>query len=930
MKQKTKKFWLSCLSFVMMLGIVAGSIIPSYADTATVGRSDDTIQYSTYFPGSDYVTQRYTIGDKIAYCIEPLKSGLPNGTYETFTITSAENPLLIKIFCNGYGGINDITKKYFGDNDEYRYLCTHIALGYAYTGSIAGITPQQMVDSGIYAFIQECAVSNYTGSALCCTGGPNLQIVAMRGDGVYDVEDYDIKVVKIDSETALAQGDAKLQGAVYGLYARADIMNPLDPTGLPLAPAGTLLSQSTTDASGVAYFDGLLPGSYYVKEITPSVGYMLDPTEYDVNITAVGEADPVTGEIEVVVDNPIITSKEQVKKQPFQIIKAGFDGEDTDAVPLVSGFSAYLKSKITLNADGSYNFEGANAVQITADGGTVLYTDDTGYAQSAPMPYGTYVIREVDIPDGYFECEPFEVTITEHKPTEPQTWRIIINEEIEAKLKIVKMDSTTGKSILMENIEFKIFDITNNEYVVQYTTYPTVTEHTTFKTDSEGYLILPQPLELGEYRIEEVSAPTNYILDTNYPTVVVGSSATFETDDVTGEVYIPVEYQNTPAMGRVELTKTGPTLTAYENGKFVWEEKGLVGAEFEVYAVGDILTHDMQLDENGERTKYYSDGDLVGTIVTDADGKGVLENLPLGNYRMIETKAPVGYIIDTTPIEFSVEFVDDSTPIIEITKSILNDKQDVVVDVTKKITGSTVNLAGATFELYAEDDIVNYEGTVIVNAGDKIATGTSASNGKVNFGLDLPFGVSYKIVETSAPAGYTMSDEEFTFTATLPDNSTDESVTYSKVFYNDGPVPETPKPPTPTPRYGLLRISYDENTWKRNNYQTEDSGEDGYSVVLATEDVAEEDNNGVNAYIIVGIAVVVCAGGFVLLYLRKRKKVKLNPDEYMTAKLGETTILTNIENTLGEAVEAPSVEAVKEVNTLFIEQSLEESKNEEA
>ncbi len=899
MKQKTKKFWLSCLSFVMMLGIVAGSVLPTYADTAEVNRSDAEIQYSTYFPGSTYRTQRYTINGEIAYCIEPLKSGLPNGTYESFTITSAENPLLIKIFCNGYGGVNDITQKYFGDNDEYRYLCTHIALGYAFTGSIAGITPQQMVDSGIYAFIQECAMSDYTGTAICCTGGPNLQIIAMFGEGETTPGGvYDIKIVKIDSETALAQGDAKLQGAVYGLYARADILDPRDDTGQTvLAPAGSLIMQATTDASGVCGFSNLPPGSYYVKEITPSVGYMIDPTEYNVNITAVpgSTVDIVTGEVEVVVDNPVITSREQVKKQPFQIIKAGFDGEDTDAVPLVSGFSAYLKSRLTLNADGTYNFEGANAVPLAQDGSTVMYTDATGYAKSAPLPYGTYVIREVDVPDGYFECEPFEVTVTEHKPTEPQTWRIIINEEIEAKLKITKMDSTTGKSILLENIEFKIFDITNNQYVVQYTTYPTVTEHTTFKTDSEGYLILPQPLELGEYRIEEVSAPPNYILDTNYPTVVVGSSATFEKDETTGEMFIPVEYQNTPAMGRVELTKTGPTLTAFENGKFVWEEKGLVGAEFEVYAVGDILTHDMQLDANGERTKYYSDGDLVGTIVTGADGKGVLEDLPLGNYKMIETVAPVGYILDDTPIEFSVEFVDDSTPIIEITQSILNDKQDVVVDVTKKITGTSYNLAGAKFELSAESDIVNYEGTVIVNAGDVIATGTSASDGKVNFGLDLPFGVDYKIVEISAPAGYTMSDEEFTFTATLPNNSTDESVTYSKVFYNDGPVPKTPTPDKPdTPaRYGLLRISFDENTWRRNNWQTEDSGEEGYSVVLATEDAVEKETNGLMIYAIIGTVGIVSVGGVILLYLRKKKQLK-----------NATSETVNIEDTLGKAVEA--------------------------
>ena len=124
-----------------------------------------------------------------------------------------------------------------------------------------------------------------------------------------------IQIFKVDKETgkAVPQGDAKLEGAVYGLYARENIVHPDGKTGV-IFKAGDLVATLTTDAKGACSIDNLYLGKYYVKEITPSEGYLLDEEEHDVVCDYEGDLIP-----QVLRST---TSKEQVIKQPFQLIKA--------------------------------------------------------------------------------------------------------------------------------------------------------------------------------------------------------------------------------------------------------------------------------------------------------------------------------------------------------------------------------------------------------------------------------------------------------------------------------------------------------------------------------------------------------------------------------------------------------------------------------
>ena len=136
------------------------------------------------------------------------------------------------------------------------------------------------------------------------------------------------------------------------------------------------------------------------------------------------------------------------------------------------------------------------------NGATEIFTDEKGYACSIPLPFGSYIVRETTTPHNYKPVDDFEVNITEHHPNEPQIWRVLLDEEFKAKLKIVKKDDETKKSVLIAGTEFKVYDLDNKKYVEQVTTYPVTTTHKSYFTDSQGYLIMPKNLKIGHYRIE--------------------------------------------------------------------------------------------------------------------------------------------------------------------------------------------------------------------------------------------------------------------------------------------------------------------------------------------------------------------------------------------------------------------------------------------
>ncbi|WP_330421574.1 SpaA isopeptide-forming pilin-related protein [Blautia obeum] len=563
-----------------------------------------------------------------------------------------------------------------------------------------------------------------------------------------------IDLVKEDSKTGnSAQGDAVFEGAIYGLYAREDINHPDGRSGV-LYKKDEQVATLTTDNAGKASVSNLYLGKYYLKEITPPVGYLLDEEEHDVNCNYEGD------QVETVKRNTV--SKEDVIKQPFQLIKAA-DNDKTDADLLKgAGFSAYLISSLTVKDDGSYDFTNATPTVLTEDGKTEMFTDERGYACSIPIPYGRYIVRETTTPHNFMPVDDFIVTVTENSST-PQVWRVLLDDEFKAKLKIVKQDDETKQPVLLANTEFKVYDLDAKKYVEQVTTYPNTVVHKSYFTDENGYLILLESLKCGNYRIEEVSAPDGYTQNTQYVEIKVDKNTAYQMDSVSGDAIITVTYENHPVKGKLVIHKSGETLKSFKKD-FVYEETSLEGAEFEIYAAEDIFTPDHQVDEQGNRHVIYAKDTLVKTVTTNKNGEAVIKDLPLGKYRVKETKATSGFVLNPDSQEVSFIYKDQNTPEIEEKLEFSNERQKVELSVEKQDAETGKALKGATFGLYNKEAISSGD-KVIVKADTLLQEITSNEKGKAAFTLDLPLG-RYYVKELQAPAGYVSSDEILEFDAT--------------------------------------------------------------------------------------------------------------------------------------------------------------------
>ena len=295
-------------------------------------------------------------------------------------------------------------------------------------------------------------------------------------------------------------------------------------------------------------------------------------------------------------------------------------------------------------------------------------------------------------------------------------------------------------------------------------------KHTSFFTDEDGDLILPEALKIGNYRIEEIKAPFGYVVNDNYINISVDTDTAFETDGDTNDAIITVEYSDAPAVGELTVEKKGEVLDGFKGGlfansedkEFVYKEGSLAGAVFKVYAAEDIFTADKQKDADGNRTKYYSKGDLVATLTTGKDGKAVAKNLPLGQYKVVEVTAPDGYVLNPNEQTVTFTYVDDKTPVIKESLTFSNDRQKLDMSVTKLDSEDNTPIAGAVFGLYADEDIKNVDGKVIIEKGTLLEKATSDENGKITFVKDYPF-AKYVAKEIEKPAGYVTNEEVVTF-----------------------------------------------------------------------------------------------------------------------------------------------------------------------
>ena len=267
-----------------------------------------------------------------------------------------------------------------------------------------------------------------------------------------------------------------------------------------------------------------------------------------------------------------------------------------------------------------------------------------------------------------------------------------------------------------------------------------------------------------------MSAPFGYVVNDKYVDISVDTDTAFETDGDTNDAIITVEYSDAPAVGELTVEKKGEVLDGFKGGllassyekEFVYKEGSLAGAKFKVYAAEDIYTADNQKDADGNRIKYYSEGDLVTTLTTGKDGKATAKNLPLGQYRVVEVEAPYGYVLNPNEQKVTFTYVDDKTPVIKESLTFSDDRQKLDMSVTKLDAEDNTPIAGAVFGLYADEDIKNVDGKVIIEKGTLLEKATSDENGKIAFVKDYPF-AKYVARELVKPAGYVTNEEAVNF-----------------------------------------------------------------------------------------------------------------------------------------------------------------------
>ncbi len=534
---------------------------------------------------------------------------------------------------------------------------------------------------------------------------------------------FRVNVTKQDYEKGHAQGDAKLSGAVYGLY-----------------KGDELVAQYTTDSNGSFTTDYYVCGTdWTIKEITPSEGYLLNDTVYKVG------ADPKDYTVEYN-NAPDMTVMEQVIKGKISIIKHTDNGDTQIETPEKGAeFQVYLKSA------GSF-------VNADKDERDTIVCDEDGFASTKLLPYGVYTVHQTKGWDGREKITDFDVFIN----TDGKTYKFLINNKnFESYLKVVKLDKETGKRIAYDGAAFEIYDSDNHRVTMQYT-YPQVTSVHTFYTNKEGYLITPEKLPYGDYTLKEVQAPYGYVLDdTPVPFSITQENSSTDT----GVTVVKVKARDVAQKGVINITKTGETFSSVEENNGIYTPKysisNLKGAIFEIYAAEDITTLD--------GTVRYEQGTLVDTVTTDDDGVAKSKELYLGKYTVIEKTAPNGYVHNAVKYDAELTYAGQNVSVTSTDLSVYNERQKVSVSLKKVMAedktfsiGNNGEITSVRFGIYADEDIKASNGDIIPK--DALITFANCDkNGSIVFDCDLPVGFKWYAKEIATDAHYILSDTKYEF-----------------------------------------------------------------------------------------------------------------------------------------------------------------------
>lgn len=561
--------------------------------------------------------------------------------------------------------------------------------------------------------------------------------------------------IKKDNETGeVAQGDATLAGAVYGMYEDYGCTK--------------LLKKYTTDSRNQFETDYVRCGSdYYLKEIVPPVGYLKNDKVYKIHEDGqeyTAEYNSAKSKLEL---------GEDVVKGKVSIIKGKGNGNAGIVSPEVNAqFQVYIASS------GSYD----KAKDTEKD---LLKTNSEGYAITKELPYGTYIVHQISGDDETEYCPDFYVDIKE----QGKTYKYLLNNpEFTAYLKIVKKDAQTKKTVLKPNTTYQIYKVNDDgtEMIVKqsYNNGNKIITVDRFVSDDTGEIITYEKLKAGKYRVYEVQGPEGFKNNKSFINIEITNKSYKTMTDKDGNEYLYAEYEyyNDETYGKFTIKKTGPGLTGFEyetimktsnvdsfiytnamnvslqQNPFKYEDVMLNDVVFELYAKDDIVTQD------GQNTTWFKAGELVATITTgsgaefmsDCNGicKAKLEengavtlDVPLGEYEIKEVKTTYGHVLQSTN-SWNLKFVWNSQEE-EYVSDISDNTQDGVLDirnelvstevrVTKKDARTSKPVPDTTFGFYTKDNIYDKDGNVILKAGSKITKVKTDKDGKAIIPFPVP------------------------------------------------------------------------------------------------------------------------------------------------------------------------------------------------
>ena len=478
-----------------------------------------------------------------------------------------------------------------------------------------------------------------------------------------------VELTKEDSETKTPQGDATLKDAEYGIYNKND----------------ELIAKLTTDENGKATSEQVLEyGEYYIKEISPSNGYLLDENKYEFESKGIG--------------NYSLNVKEQVIKANININKYYLPFETNEKIP-----------------EDNVNFDLFDSKENKIK---ELITDENG-AISFNLPYGKYKIHQTTTKKGFKYASDFEFSIESISDINKE----IIDEEVVAKLKVIKIDKDTKQVIKRANIKFKIYDVNNKEYICQMVNDKKICE---YKTDSNGIMITPKPLSSGKYKLTEVDeAIDGYTWNNESVLFEIDENTKLKTDNEEG-ILFETKFENKRVLGNLEITKYGEELNYLEQG-YEYNKINLSGVKIGLY-------------QNDKLIKEYT---------TNEEGKITIKNLELGKYIIKELETVNNHVLDNSEYMVDIKYKDQYTKVVNYKLTINNYLPKGTLEFTKTNISRSKALPNTLMEIYTLED-------------DKlIFSGRTDKDGKIII-KDLPIG-KYYLLEKEAPKGYVINSNKQEF-----------------------------------------------------------------------------------------------------------------------------------------------------------------------